>query len=412
MIEQLKAKIKELAVAYKQIATQKLTEFKSAAPQIANEEAPQSTSAEAPQATSAAAKSIGGSVGKGGANAKADVITVQTLLKGKGYPIAVDGDCGNKTITAIADFQTKKFGKADGRIDPGGKTWTALSASATLVTPPVKPVTPITPVTPSNTDLGIGAEASDYYDSQRDNKMLDLKNSTSKVFKDGKEYGDVQCNITSLAMQLVGLADGDKAKVDGLIENLLKKNKVPATLYGGYGLPERLGLLVDSNNKSIFGSGGLEEIAKALPELVSKVERIELSADMKLVKQVYANKVVPALKEGAEVIISAFFTGDGHIISLLGVRNDGIVANDPYGCNLGRKKYLKNGKVASADYLKAPFLDLLKRRTSLNGQFPAVEAALKSGNVMPANLGAKSFFSWEDYIAVGPKYVVIAYKKR
>jgi peptidoglycan hydrolase-like protein with peptidoglycan-binding domain len=144
MLEELKAKIKSLAITYKEVATQKLAEFKSAAPEVASAEA------DAPQATSAAApaKTIKASVGKGGTNAKADVIVVQTLLKGKGYPITVDGDCGNKTIAAIADFQTKKFGKADGRIDPGGKTFQAL-AGASTVTPPVTPVTPVTPpVTP------------------------------------------------------------------------------------------------------------------------------------------------------------------------------------------------------------------------------------------------------------------------
>jgi peptidoglycan hydrolase-like protein with peptidoglycan-binding domain len=149
MLEELKAKIKSLAITYKEVATKKLAEFKSATPEVASADAPQATSAAAPAAP---AKAIKASVGKGGTNDKADVIVVQTLLKGKGYPIVVDGDCGNKTIAAIADFQTKKFGKADGRIDPGGSTFKALSATS-AVTPPAPPVTPVTPVTPPVTPV-------------------------------------------------------------------------------------------------------------------------------------------------------------------------------------------------------------------------------------------------------------------
>lgn len=81
----------------------------------------------------AAAKTISASVGDGGKNVQADVILVQQLLnKNHGQSLTADGDCGAKTIAAIKDFQAKKVGLAnpDGRIDPGGKTWTALSTGA------------------------------------------------------------------------------------------------------------------------------------------------------------------------------------------------------------------------------------------------------------------------------------------
>jgi len=78
---------------------------------------------------------ISASVGQGGANRHVDVITVQTLINrniGRLTPlrlIKVDGRCGEHTILAIKEFQTRILGmpKADGRVDPGGRTLAKLS---------------------------------------------------------------------------------------------------------------------------------------------------------------------------------------------------------------------------------------------------------------------------------------------
>jgi hypothetical protein len=87
---------------------------------------------------------IGGSVGKGGANAEADVIAVQQLLNVHavvlGIPsLVVDGDAGANTIEAIRRYQKMVlgFGAPDGRVDPGGATWKALEAGRTVATPPL-----------------------------------------------------------------------------------------------------------------------------------------------------------------------------------------------------------------------------------------------------------------------------------
>jgi hypothetical protein len=76
------------------------------------------------------------SVGMGGQNNKADVIITQRLLNNfvtalDLVAIVVDGGCGEKTITAIRKFQTVRFGSAsaDGRVDPGGRTLSALNAT-------------------------------------------------------------------------------------------------------------------------------------------------------------------------------------------------------------------------------------------------------------------------------------------
>jgi hypothetical protein len=86
---------------------------------------------------------IGASVGKGGVNELADVLVVQHLLNdwlaAAGEPLLpTDGDCGPRTIAAIQAYQSRVLGAArpDGRIDPGGQTWTAL-ASGLGATPPL-----------------------------------------------------------------------------------------------------------------------------------------------------------------------------------------------------------------------------------------------------------------------------------
>jgi hypothetical protein len=90
--------------------------------------------ANAPGAGAAAAGSLSGSVGQGGSNIEADVVKVQLLLNAQVAklglpPLAVDGDAGDKTITAIRRYQEVVLGRAhpDGRVDVGGGTWKALT---------------------------------------------------------------------------------------------------------------------------------------------------------------------------------------------------------------------------------------------------------------------------------------------
>jgi uncharacterized membrane protein YgcG len=81
-------------------------------------------------------KSLSGSVGLGGLNRAADVMTVQFLLNcvpvSQGGPVkdlAVDGIVGPKTIQAIHQFQKRQLGWSDGRVDPeqsGGTTIVTL----------------------------------------------------------------------------------------------------------------------------------------------------------------------------------------------------------------------------------------------------------------------------------------------
>lgn len=89
---------------------------------------------------------IGGSVGKGGVNNEADVLTVQKLLnkhvQAMGLPLLdEDGLIGDNTNDAILRYQEMVLDMSapDGRIDPGGRTWTSLSGGAGVTAPPTPP---------------------------------------------------------------------------------------------------------------------------------------------------------------------------------------------------------------------------------------------------------------------------------
>ena len=92
------------------------------------------------------AKEIQHSVGYGGSNVMTNVMVVQYLLNcvptARGGPtaeLAVDGIIGPKTIAAIRRFQTTNFGRADGRVDPRGRTLQALQAFDPFPNEPVQP---------------------------------------------------------------------------------------------------------------------------------------------------------------------------------------------------------------------------------------------------------------------------------
>ncbi|MEM9342961.1 MAG: peptidoglycan-binding domain-containing protein [Pseudomonadota bacterium] len=75
---------------------------------------------------------IRGSVGKKGKNYAEDVIRVQMLLNQNGASLKVNGECGADTIAAIETFQKENLGFKDGRVDPNGRTWKALTGKAVV----------------------------------------------------------------------------------------------------------------------------------------------------------------------------------------------------------------------------------------------------------------------------------------
>jgi muramidase (phage lysozyme) len=96
-----------------------------------------------PPATNNTPSQLRAAVGRGGANLKNDVETVQRLLNRarrrlrRAYPnatlwrpLAEDGICGSRTMAAIVAFQRQvmRFRTPDGRIDPRGRTLRMLQA--------------------------------------------------------------------------------------------------------------------------------------------------------------------------------------------------------------------------------------------------------------------------------------------
>ncbi|MDF7777219.1 hypothetical protein P1X14_18310 [Sphingomonas sp. AOB5] len=86
--------------------------------------------------------SISASVGSGGVNKTADVLTVEKLLnqyldaEGEA-PLKADGVVDIDTILTIQNYQRDVVGIAspDGKVDPGGRTWQALDSGQGMKPP-------------------------------------------------------------------------------------------------------------------------------------------------------------------------------------------------------------------------------------------------------------------------------------
>jgi hypothetical protein len=79
---------------------------------------------------------ISGSVGRGGLNARNDVLIVQQLINSHLpiplSPLMVDGNCGALTIGAIEEIQrgNLQMNPPDGKVDPNGATFRFLTGQA------------------------------------------------------------------------------------------------------------------------------------------------------------------------------------------------------------------------------------------------------------------------------------------
>ena len=114
---------------------------------------PSSTGTQAPARTT-----LSGSVGRGGRNDAADVRLIQALLSPRlpagTSPLQVNGRVDQALLNAIVHFQRQVVGMAspDGRIDPGKRTFQALTGASTQhPTPTPPPPPPSTVQAPSST---------------------------------------------------------------------------------------------------------------------------------------------------------------------------------------------------------------------------------------------------------------------
>lgn len=95
-------------------------------------------------------QSLNGSVGLGGRNRKADVVTVQrALLDAAVAPGPIDGVCGRQTIQAIERFQATVMRRPDGRVDVNGPSWRRLSQQAATTPKPAAAAAPRASATPT-----------------------------------------------------------------------------------------------------------------------------------------------------------------------------------------------------------------------------------------------------------------------
>ncbi|MFO6298256.1 glycoside hydrolase family protein [Rahnella selenatireducens] len=75
--------------------------------------------------------SLSRSVGYFGVNLFHDVIEVQYRLKNSGFPdLVVDGNCGQKTVAAIREFQRRFMSLPDGLVEVNGATIRRLQSTA------------------------------------------------------------------------------------------------------------------------------------------------------------------------------------------------------------------------------------------------------------------------------------------
>ncbi|MCH2044283.1 MAG: hypothetical protein MK212_09060, partial [Saprospiraceae bacterium] len=259
--------------------------------------------------------------------------------------------------------------------------------------------------------LGIGADDDDEYKSQRDNEAVYLSNSKSSTFGN-RIVGDIQCNVTSLSMMLIAMNSGDEDGVIEIVKEAIKKSG--GTYKSSWGIEELLAKYTDLQGSSVFSSSTMGKMAKKLMSTkLSKVETIweqQIKSDGLL--NVVKDKILPALKEGAEVILSGKFTHGGHIVFLRSLKSDGPVINDPYGACLGIGQYMKNGDAASKNKSKFnSYNEVLKRRLSINGLYDKVEKAIKENGTLPANMGQDNLYSWDDFAAINPYRFIITHKK-
>lgn len=104
---------------------------------------------------------IASSVGASGVNARQDVLQVQRLLNarraGRGERLKEDGLIGPKTIAAIEQLQRDhlRLTRPDGLVEPGRRTWSALSGTGAAPAPAARRATP----PPRTRDVAAAARA-------------------------------------------------------------------------------------------------------------------------------------------------------------------------------------------------------------------------------------------------------------
>lgn len=245
------------------------------------------------------------------------------------------------------------------------------------------------PANTNPTDGNVGESGKEVYLDQRDNPVL----------------GDSTCNVTTLAMQLSSIAGGDVSRVQYMAYTILKEkgmNMSASTaleellrqlcIKVGGGEQVKLG---DSYYNAWTVAWVLDGVSELFKELVSKTETVY----PELTQAGYNAQIVPAMQQGAEIMVSNKLTSSGHIAFLLAVRSDGIIINDPYGMMAQDKKYIRNGDPVSSHAAKyKDYATTIATRLKYNPELKKELDTLFASNTgtLPRKLGAKNFYTWAE----------------
>ena len=245
------------------------------------------------------------------------------------------------------------------------------------------------------------------YASQRDNEFKESNVFEKKV---STIKADNMCNVTTLAMQLMQLADndaelklaaaqlyldkggsGDKAELaQKQLEDLLMM--IFKQLGDDY-FKEKVGIAPNSDYGPHQFASGLNHVASLFTAYVGGTKHLSsITTQAK-----YDTHVKPSLDKGSAVMLSTKLTG-GHIIQLVDIKGDGLIVNDPYGMRMPGG-YVKNGSsVKSYGSRMSGKKDTFERRTKHNsGLKDGLDTKLEAntGN-FDHTLGELNFYSWEE----------------
>lgn len=273
----------------------------------------------------------------------------------------------------------------------------------------------------------LGQMSAPAYFSQRDNLF-----KGAIGFKDGVKP-DAECNVTSLAMQLVTLAGGSQP-VNRRTAELLAQHGVTVKaedieqaqpedlilrLFQALGDEYWEKVSTDKQTRGAFWKGFYEQwqggdkgwhqipncllfIGRQYVDFVGGGKRASKETEATTSPEYFQTKLKPELAAGGAVMLSTDLSGQGHIVLLVGVEEDGVRINDPYGMNAGsQSKYVRNNIKPEHPKYFEDFAAQIATRLKFNPDLQSIVAdeGHRAERVL-ANWGENNFFTWNEVTAL------------
>jgi len=247
-----------------------------------------------------------------------------------------------------------------------------------------------------------------FYESQRDN-------ATQKGVG-----GDVQCNVTSVAMQLLQLAGSREHANAKAVELLASKGDTRwqkqverhEVALADLQLEDLLLARIQLTPKAEWDKRTWEGIRDTAPQeraVVLNAVTAEFIAMGIVERTDYAEK---GAKQSGEDFFSGLrkdklagknwtssigtgITPGGHVVNLVDVLDDGVVVNDPYGLALAKGAYIKN-EVTVARTQLGDRRDIAERRTRFNGRVKDLLLGTAPSEAVETAWGALNFYDWAE----------------